>query len=168
MSILVSLGIWRSLRCLSLVVSLCSDGYQAPVLELQLYVGIIFQCRETYFTCSFSHTNISQRQQYAHQSHHCHVLINCWTATLTSSPIHSLTGFPSFLTQTSTTTTIPPLPPSAKPKARHNTTSPNRQPAYQERNPTELTPQKWPQRTSPTTTASCSPPPGTASRPSLR
>jgi hypothetical protein len=94
MSTFVSLGVWRSLPGLSLVVSLCSDGYQAPVLEFQLHVGIIFQCHETYFTCSFSHANISQRQQYVHQSHHCHVLMSCWVITLTSSLSHRF-DFPS-------------------------------------------------------------------------
>jgi hypothetical protein len=57
MSILLSFGIFgfsvRSVRCLFLVISFCSDEFRALVSEYQMYVGLIFQCHDIYFTCSF-------------------------------------------------------------------------------------------------------------------
>lgn len=163
MSILVSLGFGvHCAVCLWWFRSAATDTYPAPVLEFHLYVGIIFQCHETHFTCSFSHANISQRQQYAHQSHHSHVLMNCWIP----SPLHSLADFPILflpLTQTFTTTTIPPHISNnqTQSKKQYNNNTPRKK-------PNSLTPRKWPQPTSPTTTANFSPQPGTASKPSQR
>lgn len=162
MSVSTSWDIWRSWRYLCSVISLDSDDLERLYWNCKCRYNVSISLNLTHtlvgalYGLSLSSTSIS------------HMPAVCRWATNLTSPLslaHSLKLPTLFLhnPKAFTATTNPPLPPETNPRSTNNAT-----PTYQGKNPNLSLSPKWPQPASPTTTASSSPPPGTASRPSQK
>jgi hypothetical protein len=145
MLIFVSSGIWgfgvQSVRCLFLVTYFALQR-QIPSacigVSNVLYVGLIFQRHEIYFTCFFflRCKHVSATAVCPAVTSPRHMLMNCWITTLTSSPLHFPSLFPHLTRTFATTTIIHPLPSNNQTQSKNqNNTNPPR------KKPNPLTPQ---------------------------